>query len=49
MTTCLHPCPCTSDDECPHFDCGDPLCEACQSERCDDCWMAKPCLCEETA
>lgn len=26
---CLYACGCTSDEECPHFDCGDPACGAC--------------------
>ena len=27
---CIHPCPCTSDQECRHDRCGDPECPACQ-------------------
>jgi hypothetical protein len=26
---CIHPCQCTSDVECPHYDCGDMNCPAC--------------------
>lgn len=29
---CRHPCQCTSDMECPHYECGDMLCPACYTQ-----------------